>query len=81
MEEVKKNIKTFLKILEIGKSGSVISWDESNFQRAQKWAQYCEEVCCHYFISDMTWCTTITNCHSKRGSKSGMQGCAPWAPL
>ena len=45
MEEVMKNIKTFLEIIHIGKSDSVTDWDESNFKRAQQWAQYAEEVC------------------------------------
>ena len=45
MEEVKKNIQTFLEILHIGSSESVIPWDESNFKRAQRWGQYAEEVC------------------------------------
>ena len=44
MEEVKRNIKTFLEILQIGKTESVTDWDESNFKRAQRWAQYAEEV-------------------------------------
>lgn len=44
MDEVKKNIKTFMEILQIGKSESVILWDESNFKRIQRWALYAEEV-------------------------------------
>ena len=44
MDEVKKNITTFLGILKIGKTESVIHWDESNFKRAEQWAQYAEEV-------------------------------------
>ena len=44
MEEVKKNIKMFMEILEIGKTESVVHWDESNFKRAERWAQYAEEV-------------------------------------
>ena len=30
--------------MQIGKSESVIHWDESNFSRAQRWAQYAEQV-------------------------------------
>ncbi|XP_028406572.1 uncharacterized protein LOC114529043 [Dendronephthya gigantea] len=44
MDEVKKNIKTFLEILQTGKSESVIHWDESNFKRIYHWALYAEEV-------------------------------------
>lgn len=44
MEEVKRNITTFLEILQIGRTESIAHWDESNFKRAQQWARYAEEV-------------------------------------
>ena len=66
MEEVKKNIQTFLEILHIGSSESVIPWDESNFKRAQRWGQYAEEVCGKVIIHAYIYYSTysVKNCQN-----------------
>jgi len=44
MNEILKNTHIFVEVLRMARCNAVQQWDEEAFQKAQKWANYFEEV-------------------------------------